>query len=498
MAQIINTNLASLNAQRNLNSSQGSLNTSLQRLSSGLRINSAKDDAAGLAISNKLTSQINGLNVAVRNANDGISLAQTAEGAMQEGTTILQRMRELALQSANGTNSAEEREALNAEAIQLKNELDRISTTTRFGGKLLLDGNFTESVQVGARANETISVGVGDFRTTAMGTRAERDATAAVATGAKLTTENLTLSSSGTTATPGEVNIDFDDYEAPTGSSATIQIGGENIAVSTNATDGSSLVSEIENELPDGYEVTFDGDTNTLTITNENGDVDANLTTIGLGQVTSNNYVAADGDANNSFTVALGDEEVTVSLADGTYTAESLADAINQQLNSSALKGEVRASISEGQIQFKTTATGSDAALTLKAVDDNDGLANLGFADEFEVSGQDAGTSSHSVEAIDISTSEGAQNAIATIDAALAEIDATRGDLGAIQNRFSSTIANLENIAENVSAARARIQDADFAQETANLTKNQILQQAGVSVLSQANALPQQVLSLLQ
>ncbi len=198
MALTVNSNIASLNAQRNLSGSTNALSTSLERLSSGSKINSAKDDAAGLQISNRLTSQINGLNVAVKNANDGISIAQTAEGALQESTDILQRMRDLALQSATGSNGASERKALNDEVVQLKNELDRIATTTAFGGKALFDGKFAENIQVGSQANQTISVKIDSFRTTDMGTTASRDATAAKVTAGSL--ESLTI---GSTVTGG-------------------------------------------------------------------------------------------------------------------------------------------------------------------------------------------------------------------------------------------------------------------------------------------------------
>jgi len=272
MPQIINTNISSLNAQRNLDRSGQSLANSLQRLSSGLRINSAKDDAAGLAISNRFTAQIRGLNQAVRNANDGISLSQTAEGALGETTELLQRMRELSIQSANGTQSATERTTMNSEVTQLLAEVDRIASTTTFGGRALLDGTFTaQTLQVGSAANQTISISIAN----------------------------------------------------------------------------------------------------------------SNATTLG-------------------------------------------------------------------------------------------------------------------VASIDISTQAGAQSAIAAIDTALGTIDSTRGNLGAVQNRLLSTISNLQNVAENVSAARSRIMDADFAAETANLTRASILQQAGISVLAQANALPQQTLALLQ
>lgn len=393
---VIYTNMASLNAQNNLMKSQNDLQTSLQRLSSGLRINSAMDDAAGLAIANRMTSQINGLNIAIRNANDGISLAQTAEGAMQEATNILQRMRELALQSANGGNGDSERKALNDEVVQLKNELDRIATTTRFGSKELFNGEFAENIQIGARANETISVKIESIRTTEMGTRASREASAA----------SLTATSEVTSLTIDATN--------------------------------------------DEFSISIDG----------------------------------------------GTTDIAIAIDAGTYTSvESLADNINQQIADSSLSGEIRAYIDEGKLQFKTTATGSTATIDLT---DTDALTNLGFT-TLTAAGTDEGPdTTASIELIDISTTAGAQDAIAAIDAALKEVDTTRATLGAIQSRFESTISNLTNVAENVTAARSRIQDADFAQETANLTRAQILQQAGTSILAQANTLPQLVLALLQ
>ena len=318
MALTINTNVASLNAQRNLGSSQSALNKSMQRLSSGLRINSAKDDAAGLAISDRMTSQIRGLNQAVRNANDGISLAQTAEGALQETTNILQRMRELAVQSSNDTNSDDDRASLNAEITQLLAEVDRIATTTAFNGKVLLSGAFSGSAnqaifQVGADAGQTIGINIGAATAEAMGLTAA--ATSAV------------------------------------------------------------------------YSVTS-----------------------GVNTSTGTGSAAADWSAGAS------------------------------TLINSATSG--------------TTLT--------------------------------------------ISTFSGAQAAISAVDTAISAIDTIRGDLGAVQNRFESTIANLSNVSENLTAARSRILDADIAQETSNMTKQNILQQAGVSILAQANQAPQLALSLLQ
>lgn len=293
MALYVNTNTSSLNAQRQLMNSGNTLNTSFQRLSSGMRINSAADDAAGLQISNRLTSQINGLNQAVRNANDGISLAQTAEGAMDETTNMLQRMRTLAVQSANGSNTDSDRVALQQEMDQLSEEINRVASTTTFGGQNLLDGTYTGTFQVGADANQTISFAL--------------------------------------TSTGGSGSIDL-------------------------SSSGGFTVS-------------------------------------GLGQA------------------------ATVS-----------------------------------------------------------GLSSTSMS---------------------ISSAANAQSIIAAVDSMIAAVDSKRAELGAIQNRFSSTINNLSSITENVSAARSRIRDTDFAQETAKLTSAQILQQASTSILAQANQKPQTALSLL-
>ena len=646
MALTVNSNIASLNAQRNLGGSTNALSTSLERLSSGSRINSAKDDAAGLQIANSLTSQINGLGVAVRNANDGISLAQTAEGALQESTTILQRMRDLALQAANGGNGDSERKALNDEVVQLKNELDRIATTTRFGSKTLFDGGFSENIQVGAQANETISVSIASFRTTDMGTVASRDATTASVTAAAAPT-SLTIGAAAIPATltgSTAARLDFDnsvaEVEGVTGVAASttfasaavtgdytspdnqvtfnVAFGATNvdITLSGNYADVGAMITAIESDLDAAFGsgnivvtenagvLTFaeSGETQGATISVTGDDLTAlggaatttagvetvapvsavtNTAqasfTISLGEVEQeitldkdytgnpNELVSAiqaqidhadsplaglvtvsqnagvltltqagdlnaetleqelsvsgavadlfgaptvkegelDG-ANTQFTLGVnGSDPQTITISEGNYTTlESLADNINQQIaNNDVLKGEVRATVDGGKLSFVTTDKGAAASVTVDAVDDNDGLSNLGLVATAEpVTGKDAGAvgkDGHSVEKIDISTVTGAQDAIATIDAALAEIDTTRASLGAIQNRFESTISNLQNVSENVSAARGRIQDTDYAAEAANLTKNQIMQQAGTAMLAQANQLPQAVLSLL-
>lgn len=387
MALTVNTNIPSLNTQRNLNGSSNALATSMQRLSTGSRINSAKDDAAGLQIANRLTSQVNGLGVAVRNANDGISLAQTAEGALQQSTNILQRMRDLALQSANGSNSDSERDALNDEVGQLKKELDRISNTTTFGGRALLDGTFgTTTFQVGSNANEMINVSIKEMSTTSLTGEVFVAASASVTIAAGDTIENTEMQ---TAAATYAFTIDGVDKEVKIAAGSTIQ--------------------EVANQINDAN--------------------------VGVGAFVN---------------VATGGGSATIDL------------------------------VSSKDFSLSDGAAGAPGAFATAVVN-----------------GAPSGTSID-IDSADISTAKGAQEAVILIDAAIKTIDSQRADLGAVQNRFDNTIANLQSISENVSAARGRIQDTDFAAETANLSKNQILQQAGTAILAQAKQLPQAVLSLLQ
>ncbi|MCE9790664.1 flagellin [Shewanella indica] len=395
MAISVNTNVTSLSSQKNLNNANSALKTSMERLSSGLRINSAKDDAAGLQISNRLTSQINGLDVAQRNANDGISIAQTAEGAMQESTNILQRMRDLSLQSANGSNSAEDRAAMQKEITSLQKELTRISDTTAFGGQKLLNGSYeTQPFQVGANANETISVTLGD-------------------------------------------------------------VGADAIGKSGQTVEGQLSVANIES----------------LTKNDNSGDGISGTLTFG--------YTPAGGTASDiKVDVATGDD------------ADSLAAKINTALADTG----VTVSVDSGNINFGGIANNGDA-LTLAAVDDADPSQEVSPATALTLGGDD--TKLEAVEGLDISTADGAQSAVSVIDAAIAGIDSQRAELGAVQNRLSFTINNLNNISTNVSDARSRIQDVDFAKETAQMTKQQILSQTSSAMLAQANQLPQVALSLL-
>ncbi|MGO2331614.1 MAG: flagellin [Pseudoalteromonas nigrifaciens] len=387
MAITVNTNVSSLNAQRNLTRSGEGLATSMERLASGMRINSAKDDAAGLQISNRLTSQVNGLGVAQRNANDGISMAQTAEGAMSESTNILQRMRELALQSANGSNSADDRDSLQKEVKALQTELTRIADTTSFGGQQLLDGSFgTKSFQVGANANETIEMTLSSIKAGDLGKFEGQDLTFTGFNDAKIGDADETLT-----------------FKVGTGADIAVDITTSDDVDTFAAKVNTALNSSGVYAISDGTNVTF-------------------ATTEDVTAVTVGSSVASDG---------------------GVVPTTAAAGAL---------------------------ATGNPPTLVGTDID------------KINISGAD-GT--------------GAQSAIASIDQALKQIDEQRADLGALQNRFGHTISNLSNIQENVSASRSRIQDTDFATETANMTKNQILQQAGTSILSQANQLPQAALSLL-
>jgi len=531
MALGINTNVASLNAQNQLGKSQGLNDQALQRLSSGLRINSAKDDAAGLAISTRFSSQISGLNVAQRNANDGISLAQTAEGALNEITNNLQRIRELSVQSANSTNSTSDREALNAEVSQRIEEIDRIASQTSFNGLKVLDGSFANAnFQVGANAGEVISLDLSDSaRSDSIGAKASVSASSA---DLSATFVGGTPAVAATPATSG--NLSFTAITEDSGSGAP----GDTIDYTLNLNDGTNNVDI------------------TSTIANA-GTLDA----AGLATALDNAGFSADGDTVGGFTVSIGtgtditdaitNNQLSFSRADGTNFTVSDAATLN---NSAAASGgteayadvtsvdgvvavaEVPGGATIGANEF-TVKIGDGEAVDLAGaygskqefVDainskvsgafaelKDDGSISLDSAQDVTIGGSltalvdDFGTPdatsgevvaeavSGSLDSINIGSVAGANDAILRVDSAIQQINEQRGQLGAIQNRFESTIANLSTSVENLSASNSRILDADFAAETANLAKSQVLQQAGISVLAQANARPQQVLSLLQ
>ena len=464
MAISVITNAASLNAQRNLAKSGQGLATSMQRLSSGMRINSAKDDAAGLQIANRLTSQINGLGVAQRNANDGISMAQTAEGAMQESTNILQRMRDLALQSSNASNSKEDRDSLQKEVSALQTELTRISETTSFGGQNLLDGTYgTKKFQIGANANETISVSlestaatdIGNNTIKGAGTIYGQEGTTNLATRQTNTGATLALAgpSGNATATIATSDGAFDAATkinaASTGITASTSVT-TTIGALSSADDGTLNIGSDSFDLAD-----YNGDMKKLANDLGKAGYDASFDT-------ANNRIDLTAKDVNGVEI-VGSTAGTVTLGSNTGGATNAAVSVSAELNLSASES------------FTVTGTNSGEMISGNS-------SSLDQVAQIDISGTDA---------------TGAQDALAVIDAALGQIDDQRANLGAVQNRFSHTISNLANIEENVSASRSRIQDTDFAAETAQMTKNQILQQAGTSILAQSNQLPQSALSLI-
>jgi flagellin len=461
----------------------------MERLSSGMRINSAQDDAAGLQIANRLTSQIEGLAVAQRNANDGISIAQTAEGALSATTDILQRMRELSLQSANGSNSAKDRQSLQKEMDALQTEVTRIAETTSFGGQKLLDGSFgSKGFQVGSNANELISFSLRDTSADQIGgfsATIEGNANAGLggaqlgtsAIGDNNTTGTLTFT---TNSVASNVLINNNDsaeaiaaaINADTASSGVTALAKTELimgAVSTNGnisldlngitiqttavttTDASGLAQSI-NDISSQTGVTA----------TDNGDGTLNLVDITGADIAIDNYANATATTDTQ----------TITGVDFTNSGTNPASVTLNATNSSALvAGTISVSSSK---DFTVTANNQSLVPTAGA---QSALADI--------------------DSLNITTQLGSQAALAAIDGALAQIDDQRADLGAVQNRFDYTISNLANIQENVSASRSRIQDTDFAVETANLTKNQILQQAGTSILAQANQIPQAAISLL-
>jgi flagellin len=484
MASTINTNIQSLTAQRNLSMSQASLTTSMQRLSSGLRINSAKDDAAGLAITDRMTSQIRGLNQAARNANDGISLAQVAEGALGSVSNNLQRIRELAVQAANATNSASDRKAINAEANQLVAELDRIATTTQFNGKNLLDGSASTSVfQVGANANQTITTTTGNFRTNNYGAQLA-------------SSENVVSTATAT----------------PTSLAGTIVINGAKSATVTLGTGGSagSAAAAINGVTEDTGVTAAAINISELKFTTTTGTValavkGASATASNISFTIASNDAAGLATAVSAFNEVSGSTGITASLnaaKDGLILRSSAGDNITITNNSATAAGTLAArDTASATLAFATTA-----ALAAGAAASTVGSVELSSEKGYSVDAASTsalfttGTASvlNTVSKIDLTTVDGATKALKVADAALATVNSQRADFGAIQSRFESTVSNLAVTSENASASRSRIQDADFASETANLSRAQILQQAGTAMVAQANQLPQGVLALLR
>jgi len=507
----INTNVASLTAQRNLSTSQSALNTSINRLSSGLRINSAKDDAAGLAISERFSSQIRGLNQAVRNANDGISLAQTAEGALKSSGDILQRIRELAVQSANATNSASDRDALNSEVNQLTSELDRIAKTTEFNGRKLLDGSFTSAqFQVGANANQTITATSSNFSTNSYGnyriggkavtsTDATGDLTLNSTAGSKI----VQASSTGTSAiTGGDLTI-----EGSLGKKVityAAKSSAKDVAALVNAQTeytGVSASARTEVQLD-----SFVSGSYTLDVASNN-DTSAPVTIAfsSKGLNTAEDLSAAvkafnDVSAKTGISARVndkGDGIILVNDAGGDINIKNKSATATANLSQATAVPGV-ASLTAAATNF-TVVTGQltlDSSKSFSATDSKGTAA--GTADGFLLTNNANASQMQAVKDMDVSTVAGANRTLAIVDAAISAIASQRASYGALQSRFESTVTNLQTTSENMSASRGRIQDADFASETAALSRAQILQQAGTAMVAQANQLPQGVLALLR
>lgn len=534
MASVINTNVASLNSQRNLAASQSSLNTSIQRLSSGLRINSAKDDAAGLAISDRMNSQIKGMTQATRNANDGVSMAQTAEGALSSSGDILQRIRELAVQSSNSSNSASDRQALQTEVTQLSSELNRISNTTEFNGQKLLDGTMgTANFQVGANAGQLISMTGSNFQTNTYGNNNIASNGVAVAATSNAVEGSFTINGAlgsetikttaavaGSPMIPGgddgaggtlpdtpavdaskgstakSIASDINNQTAKTGVTATARTdvnvkfgGGESYqftlasdnekpltisftvgGTASNATDYASAINAINAQSANtGVTAQYDQENGGLKLTNASGENINLVNTKTAGNTTFN--------VNNYKT----DGNLTSDAADGT--------AGTTELN---LAAAGNTAVANGRVAFDSENSFS----VTDAAGDADAPATSGSG--FNLAADGSSSKLKSVASLDITSFEGAQAAIKIADAALAKVNGQRAQYGALQSRFESAISNLSSSTENLSASRSRIVDTDFAAETAKMTRGQILQQAGTSMLAQANSLPNGVLSLLR
>jgi len=508
MPQVINTNIASLNAQRNLNSSQGDANVALERLSSGLRINSAKDDAAGLAISTRFQAQITGLNMAQRNANDGISLAQTAEGALDEVTNNLQRIRELAVQSANATNSTSDRQALNQEVQQRIAEINRVASQTSFNGLKILDGTFgQQTFQVGANSGETIGVSGLDSRGSQIGSIVSET------TGISATTMGYEAVETSSTALQSTLTFPITTTAAP---ADNVTINGTALTIpgatyNTAADLASAIQSEIDTAVAGGnsdltgISVTADATSNELVFSNTR-----NETFDAVFDITDD-----DDSANYTETVSVAIADTPITLANFFESGQSVT--VDIDINGTQFSVTDATSLNDivAQVNARTVDTGVRANLNSE---NNEILFSSPFGDEYDVTltspnlladdgttprinetiNATAAANTVSVNDVSIDTRDGAELALVAVDFAFDKINGFRAELGAIQNRFESTIANLSTTSENLSASNSRIRDADFAAESAELARTQVLQQAGLSVLAQANARPQQVLQLLQ
>ncbi|WP_413529607.1 flagellin [Rahnella inusitata] len=464
MAQVINTNSLSLMTQNNLNKSQSALGTAIERLSSGLRINSAKDDAAGQAISNRFTSNITGLTQASRNANDGISVAQTTEGSLSEINNNLQRIRELSVQASTGTNSDSDLTSIQDEITSRLSEIDRVSGQTQFNGVKVLASNQTMKIQVGANDGQTISIDLQKIDSSSLGLNGFS------VSGSGLKTSDAITQIPGTGANAAPVAIKF-------GKAVAAQAGPP------------AVVGVTQDEA-------------TAAMAKQLGVSDAS-------QMSLRNVLNKDDSASGNYVVQVGSDNYAASLGtDGTVTLNTTSVTYSDAANG------VSTATQAGQlVKVGTDATGAAAGFVTvqgknytAGTNGTDVLANSGTANPTTAATALAlsdgettpGNAATAVTATKTFAGAATNDPLALLDKAIAQVDKFRSSLGAVQNRFDSAITNLNNTTTNLASAQSRIQDADYATEVSAMSKAQILQQAGTSVLSKANQVPQSVLSLLQ
>lgn len=497
MALTIRTNSAALNAQRQLSRINRELSQSLTALSSGYRINSAKDDAAGLQISNRLSGQISGIGQAIRNANDGISLAQTAEGALQESIVSLQRMRVLAIQSANGSNDSIDRRSIQKEVSQLQAEISRVAETTQFGNSKLLDGSFgSRSFQVGPNANETISVSVSSAKAQDLG---ESRFSFSGGSLGSVVTRGDNIPASTVAATNLRIN----------GPLGNVTIANTSLVAGTQASELKALINAETNqtgvaaETKTSAQFTLAGATGNISfdIATDAGSYSVSASIDSLTDLTALTTVINQGTEQTGITASHNNGVVTLVNEDG---ADITIDNFNLgTANDGIGVMNVTNVESDGTVGSSTTTLQDDA------LGRNDATRIIGevwltsfggftlTGDDASILNGSAGSQLTSIADVDVSTAAGSQDAIVIIDSAIETMGQMMASLGANQNRFSATISNLDNIRENLSAARSRIRDVDYAEETSRLARLQVMQQVSISILAQANQINQSVLTLL-
>lgn len=474
MSLVVNTNLTSIVTQNYLSTSQSQLAQATQRLASGLRINSAADDAAGYSISQRMTAQVNGDNTAIQNTNNAVSLAQTAQGSLSEITNNLQRVRELAVEAANATNSASDRQSLNNEASQLLQEVDRVASSASFNGVKLLDGTFTsQQFQVGANAGDTISIAsISSARIGGLGQGYSAQTSGAVVAGSSVTGAGQMLINGKDIYTANGSNTIAADAQSLANAINNAGITGVTASAAANSVTGANVAA---NNSGKTFQFTINNVTTSVVTESGTAATDQANYVAAINSISAATGVTASASGGALKLSAVDGRNISVAFVAGTATAAQAAtdSGLTAQTSYSTL------TVSSSNSTALTTS-GNSATVTSLAASTTAGLSGTSLAN------------------IDISSATGATTALTSLDNALNTINATNASLGAYQNRFQSAVASLQAQSQNLTAARSTIQDTDFAASTAAETRANVLQQAGVAVLGQANSQPQQILSLLQ